>query len=246
MLSADLQSRGVLDVWYVGLDVARESPIAPACLQSLETILSPDEQARAARFHFERDRRRFVVCRARLREILASYLDAPATAIRFVYGEHGKPALTGPWECNEISFNLSHSEDLAVIAVARGVEVGIDVECVRPIPEARRIAERCFSIGERAALEKLPAAERPAAFYGVWTRKEACLKAIGTGLSYPLDQIDVGLANGYRASALSPFPGRRQALEWSVWSVSPAPGYVAAVASTDELPAPDRWQWLAS
>jgi len=170
----------------------------------------------------------------------------PAGVVRFAYGEHGKPVLADSWQRSGISFNLSHSENLAMIAVARGIEMGIDVEFVRPIPDARRIAERYLSTEERAVLDKLPAAEWPAAFYTVWTRKEACLKAVGTGLSYPLDQIDVGLANGHRASALSPFPGRRQALEWSVWSVSPAPGYVAAVASTGELPAPDRWQWPAS
>src|SRR6185295_10633961 len=158
--------------------------------------LEAGELERAGRFHFEKHRRHFVVGRGGLRYVLARYLDLKPEEFRFSYGEYGKPAL------EEIQFNMSHSHGVALFAVARDRELGVDVEHVRADFASEDIAQRFFSRVEVAAFNALQKEEQVAGFFRCWTRKEAYIKAIGRGLSEPLDAFDVTLAPGEAAALL--------------------------------------------
>ena len=160
----------------------------------LPGYLSPDERERADRFVFARDRDRFVAGRAFLRLLLAQYLGCEPRALRFRYGPNGKPALAD--ERSDLHFNLAHSGALAVCALARGSELGVDLERLRPIRDAEGVVRSAFSPREVARLESLPETARLRAFYEGWTRKEAFLKALGHGLARPLDSFDVTLGPG--------------------------------------------------
>lgn len=193
--------------------VARLDP-GPHKARMLALSLSLAERSRAARFRFDRERRRFIVARARLRELLAERLDVPPESIEFVYAGEGKPALAERFARSGWRFNLSHCEDLAVYAFSRAGEVGVDVEAVHAIAEADAIAARVFSRREHEAYRALAPTERPLAFFRCWTRKEAFVKALGGGLSMPLAEIDVAHAP----------PG------WRLHSFSPRPGFISALA----------------
>lgn len=187
--------------------------------------LSPAELARAGRFHFERDRRRFLRARRALRAIVADYLGTVPGAIEFQYGGQGKPrvAVAPP-----LYFNLSHSQALALLAMTRLGEIGVDVEWIRPIE--LEIADRYFAPAEVAALRALPAAEQTAAFFRCWTRKEAYIKARGEGVLLPLDGFEVSLAPGDPAALLRVREDDAEAQRWQFEHLEPAPGYVGAMA----------------
>jgi 4'-phosphopantetheinyl transferase len=195
--------------------------------------LSDDERQRARRFAFDRDRRRFVVARARLRKELGSRLGVLPAAVELQYGAHGKPALAGRFAEAELRFNVSHCDDVVVYAFAAGREVGIDVEAIRALPDADAIAARFFSSRENIAYRALHPRDRPLGFFQCWTRKEAFIKALGEGLSHPLDSFDVSLAPGEPAELLrvGPVPGDDRT--WRLESLSPAPGYVAALVGEE-------------
>ncbi len=204
-----------------------------ARVRELMGTLAPDERARAARFRFDRDRVHFIVGRGLLRHILARYLGSEPALIQFAYGAQGKPSLaTMPAECS-VHFNLSHSQGLAICAVATGRRVGVDVEYPRPLPDLDNIAQRFFAPSEAAQLCHLPAPARPAAFYRCWTRKEACIKAWGGGLTIPLDRFVVSIqdhsADQPLEIAISDDP--LEASHWSMRAFTPAPGYIAAVVA---------------
>jgi 4'-phosphopantetheinyl transferase len=208
-----------IDLWTWPLEASRRETAA------LEVVLSADERRRAASFVFEADRRRFVVGRGRLRQILSRYVALPPEALRFRYGAHGKPALSParPAPC----FNLSHSGGLAALAIA-GCDVGIDIEKVRPVDGA--VAERFFSARENAALRGLHGADWRDAFYRCWTRKEAVVKALGKGLSLRLASFDVSVAPS--ASLLLRLEGCRDAAsQWSIVDVALPRGLVGAIAA---------------
>jgi 4'-phosphopantetheinyl transferase len=200
-------------------------------VEAMERTLSVDERARADRFQFDRDRRRFVAGRAILRAILARYLDLAPGAIVFRYLSHGKPALAVPSLRPAIEFNLAHADRLALYVFSASGDVGIDVERLRPIPDAVQIAERFFAAGERASLRSLPPESVDEAFLGCWTRKEACLKAVGHGLSAPLDACEVTLAPGEPARLLRVVDDSGQGSPWLLRSLVPAPGYLGACAA---------------
>lgn len=221
-------------VWSARLD---DDPGLPARLFGL---LSPDEQARAGRFVFERDRRRFVVARGTLRQILGRCAGQPPEALRFVYGAAGKPSLAGE---THIAFNLSHSGELALIAAARACDVGIDVELRHPLEDMMSLAARCFSARENAALRALPDGQRAAGFFNCWTRKEAFIKALGEGLSYPLDRFDVSLKPGEPASLLYVQDDPLAAEQWTLAAFEPAENYTAALAVRGQGWAVRRWHW---
>jgi len=200
--------------------------LAPEAVRACAALLSAAERQRAARFRFGRDRRRFVVARARLRELLAERLAVPPGAIELAYGKHGKPALAQ----YGLQFNVSHSGDVAAYAFARGCEIGIDIEEIRAVPEAGMIAAQTFSRGENEAYAALPPHEKIPGFFNCWTRKEAVVKAFGDGLSMPLDQFDVSLAPGEPARILRIGTAPGEEAGWRLDSLCPAPGLVAAVA----------------
>jgi 4'-phosphopantetheinyl transferase len=211
-------------IWRIALD------IDDAVFSRLWDILADDERRRADRFHFEKDRRHFTAGRGALRAILAGYLDLRPQEIRFIYTNYGKPLLTNANE--PLRFNLSHSHGLALLAVTLGREIGVDLEYVRDNLErdGELLAERFFSSREVAVLRSLPHELRRQAFFTCWTRKEAYIKANGKGLSLPLDQFDVTLHPDEPAALLATRPDAQEAGRWSICGLSPADGYVAALA----------------
>lgn len=186
-------------------------------------MLSRAELQRLQRFHFADHRRRYQIGHGALREILGGYLGIEPTAVEFTQGPRGKPYLAakGPF------FNLSHSGKLALIAVA-ATELGVDLEKVRHLESLTEIARKHFSVGEFAALDALDGAARELAFYRCWTRKEAYIKALGEGLSMPLDSFDVSLDEHGRL--LRCRDGGDDPAAWSLLDVSPGAEFVAALA----------------
>jgi 4'-phosphopantetheinyl transferase len=189
--------------------------------------LSAEERARADRFRFARDRARYTVAHSALRHILARHAGTPPDRLRFVANEYGKPSLASP---SPIRFNLSHSHDLALVAVTSGREVGVDVERVRPEVECLEVARCYFSPREVAALAALPIALRVHGFFTCWTRKEAYIKATGRGLSQALDAFDVTVEPGSPAALLRCADDPSEVERWTMRGLSPAPGYVGALA----------------
>lgn len=165
-----------VEVWQAALD---EQP--PAVAEFLQTLISSDEAERARRFHFERDRRRFVVGRGILRTILGRHVGRAPRELAFHYGANGKPRLAVGGDAPPVHFNVAHSDGLAVFAVTAGGEVGVDVERVRDLPEWEQIAGRCFPPRELGRLLACPVAQRDEEFFLGWTRQEAVLKALGVG-----------------------------------------------------------------
>lgn len=192
------------------------------------TIVSEDERARGARFHFPIHRQYFIAGRAILRRILAAYLAADAKALTFSYSAKNKPSLAGQ-HMNRISFNLSHSGDMALIAVTQNRQVGVDVELIRHDFEAAAIATRFFSEVEQEQLAALPAEERHETFFRCWTRKEAYIKATGEGLSLPLRQFDVSIAPGSQDALLATRPDAAESKRWSLRDVEVKTGYAGAI-----------------
>lgn len=217
-------------------------PLDPATprLSALATSLSADERERAARYRFANDRRAFVACRGTVREILGRHLAIPAAAVRFRYGPNGKPVFE-PGE-QELAFNVSHSGELGLCAVARGGVVGVDVERVRELPDAL-IAARFFSPVEHAALSALDAEIQATAFFAAWTRKEAFLKALGEGVSYPLDRFEVSLGPAEPAELRRVDGDAGPAHRWCLFALDPAPGYAAALVAESPVSALGRWTW---
>jgi 4'-phosphopantetheinyl transferase len=219
-----LKEEGV-EVYAARLDMP------PVETYRLAMLLSPDESDRAGRHAYERDWRRFVVARGRLRELLAARLHAPPDRIAFSYGKHGKPTLAPPFSRSGLHFNVAHSADLAVYAFSLEAEVGVDVEALRTLPDADDIAARFFSVVEHSAYRALDIRHKRIGFFNCWTRKEALLKALGDGLHYPLDAFDVTLAPGEpaRLLRLADTPGEN--CGWRLTSFVPAAGYVGALAT---------------
>ena len=211
-------------VWAASLDQPPEK------VAGLEALLAEDELERAYRFRFDRHRRRFIVGRGVLRSILGAYLGVEPSSLSFRYGEKGKPALAEGWS-EDLSFNLSHSSELALYGFGSRLELGIDVERLRQLEGAEDIAERFFSVPERLALRRVPAEAKADAFFNCWTRKEAYIKATGDGLSMALDRFDVTLAPGEPARMLSADGDARAAARWSMVHLEPSPGYVGALAA---------------
>jgi 4'-phosphopantetheinyl transferase len=198
--------------------------------ERLAEKLSRDERARAKRIRPARDRERWTVARALLRVVLGRYLGVSPAEVGLGGDPGGKPVLAAGSDQAPVSFNLSHSGDVALYAVTGARRVGVDVERVRDDVDAERIAARLFPPAERAALQELPEPDRREAFFSGWTRREACAKAVGKGVAALLAGSGVSLPAGEhaelgRASGDGP-PGG----PWTVWDLAPKPGYAAAVA----------------
>jgi len=191
-----------VDLWCADLDAATDGFVV-----QVAAMLSADEVARAAKFFFARDRRRFMVGRGLLRALLARYTDLAPAALRFGYGAHGKPALVRP-PAPMVHFNLSHGEHLAVYAFATAGAVGIDVERIRDLPDWEAIAQTCFDAAALGRLKAAPAQRRRAEFFRAWTRQEAALKASGEGLGGvgPLASSRCAAPTGFAAIRPQVFP----------------------------------------
>ncbi len=206
----------------------------PDELACFAKLLSPDESARATRLIDPQARDRFIAGRGLLRTILGRYLAKPPAEISFAYGEQGKPSLAG--EEHGLSFNLSHADDLLLLAVARHREVGIDLEEVRADLPFREMAGRYFASRERAELFGLPPEAQLPAFYRCWTRKEAYLKGCGSGFSRPSDSFAVSLLPDHPPALIEHRPSPEEPALWYLLDVPVPPGYCAALAVTGGRP----------
>ena len=210
---------GTVHVWRISLDQPDDR------LDRFRQTLDPDELNRASRFHFEKHRRHFIVARGFLRSVVASYLETLPETVRFSYGAYGKPELASE---HVQRFNLSHSHEVALLAVALDAELGVDVEQIRADFASEEIARRFFSRAEVEVFNALPQEEQVAAFFRCWTRKEAYIKAIGKGLSQALDAFDVTLAPGVQAELLR--AEEDDVSRWLLYEIDVGEGYAGALA----------------
>ncbi|MEO8356700.1 MAG: 4'-phosphopantetheinyl transferase superfamily protein [Chloroflexota bacterium] len=198
-------------------------------VRRLAAVLSEDERSRAERFHFANHRSFFIVGRGMLRTLLARYLKLNPQEVQFEYTQNRKPFLSPSHGVHDLCFNLSHSAGIAMYALSQNRRLGIDIEYVRSIPDMDQIAASNFSEEENLQFRTVDTNGKRQAFYNCWTRKEAFIKAIGDGLSFPLDQFDVSLIPGEPARLLSIFGSEQAAGQWSMHELQPAEGYVAAL-----------------
>jgi 4'-phosphopantetheinyl transferase len=213
-------------------------------LSSFHSLISVAERDRADKFRFAADREGYIIRHGILRIILSRYLELEPTRIEFVHGYAGKPALKA--DRVPLFFNDSHSRELALFAFTGGCPIGVDIECVRPIPEFESIASHYFSPREVQRMRTLSSDKKMTAFYSCWTGKEAYLKATGEGIGKSLDKVEITLDEDLRAIALH-VPGNPQSpSEWKVRAFSPAPGYLAAIALHGEISAVNCWRFPAS
>jgi 4'-phosphopantetheinyl transferase len=202
------------DVWLISCAGADD----PECFG----ILSEEERRRASSFVFVEDRRRYIQAHVCLRQILSQYTSRSAGSLRFRSTESGKPFLEDSGGSSPLNFNLSHSAELAVVAVTTAAEIGVDVEQIRPIPEWEDISRSTFHPDEADWVRSCPSELRNEAFFQVWTAKEAYVKAMGLGLAHPLDSFSVvgsapqqeyivtrlALPSGYTGAVAHPPPRR--------------------------------------
>ena len=229
-IALDLQHHQV-DIWRVFLDPRVDSA------KLFESSLSADESQRAASFHFAADRDLFIAAHGCLRGILARYLHCEPRELSFSTGESGKPSLVD----KIIDFNLSHSGDYALIAIAHERRVGIDVECVRRDVEFENLADRYFSPKEVSELMAFPPEQRATAFFNCWTRKEAYIKAHGLGLSLPLNNFDVSLDEPAILRTTRPDPS--EAARWTLLSLDIDSDYAGALAVEGRGLEFRYWDW---
>ena len=224
-------------VWRIPLDLA-----APH-VERLGQALNDEERTRTARFHFDRDRRQYQIVRGALRAILSRYVDAPPGDLAFVYNATGKPALRcGPGE-QDLRFNISHSGRMALIAVALGRDIGVDIELIRGNIPTEEIENRFFAPAEVASIRALPAADRRRAFFHCWTRKEAYLKARGEGLSLAIKEFELPIACGETADVLAISDHPSDCPRWWLRELVVGSGYAAAMAVEGDGWSARLWRW---
>jgi 4'-phosphopantetheinyl transferase len=215
---------GEVHVWCVQLNISDKH------LLYFQRSLAPDESRRASRFHFERDRKRYIAKHGLLREILGNYLSIHPAEVQFAYNPHGKPFLLNDLQAQNLNFNISSSGDLALFVFLRGRQVGVDIEKIRQNIEFEELVERFFSENERKAFQLVKPKSKLQTFFCIWARKEAYIKAQGQGLSVPISRFDVFIDPHNKAEI---FVADREAMEkdcWSLRDLDPALGYAAALA----------------
>jgi 4'-phosphopantetheinyl transferase len=224
-IHVQLPHQNQVDLWMGPLDLSAFR------LAEFEATLSSQELDRAQRFRFELHRHRYIAAHGWLRSVLAAYLARSAEAVEFVLSPSGKPGLSPPGNPTGLRFNLAHSENFAAIAVSKSCDVGVDIEQVRPIPDARDLVSRFFSQSESVAFHSLPEDQRSAAFFNLWTRKEAWLKATGEGIAHLLNQVEVSFLPDHPVELLKLPEGYDGDSPWSLQAIHPRPGVVVAVAA---------------
>lgn len=228
-LDANPHTFCVLKTPMVEIIGARLDPPADVSA-ALWQLLSRDERERAEKFRYAEHRQHYIVARASLRRLLAERLHLAPQAVEFVETEYGKPRLSPVHGSADVEFNLSHSGTLALFAFTSGRAVGVDVELIREVPDADDLAERFFSPTETASLKALPLDRRSLAFLACWTRKEAFIKALGLGLSCPLDAFDVTVDPDAPARITRMEECIDRVSNWAMQAFTPYSCYVAAVA----------------
>jgi 4'-phosphopantetheinyl transferase len=230
-------SRKDVHVWRTGLDLPSRSVL------ELKETLTSDEKMKADRFRFGLDRNRFIAARGILRLILSCYLSVEPGTIRFCYEKNGKPRLQNVFDKQNIQFNLSHSEGVALYVFTQGHEVGVDIECMRKFSEIEQIVEQFFSVKEGVFFATLPASKKQETFFNWWTRMEAFLKAAGEGLSFFPRRFDAVLAEGMPVKPLGISEGAKKRPTWSMWDVRPAEEFAGAVVVKGRGLNVKFWQW---
>ena len=220
-----------VDVWLIDVRDASGD------LESFTASLSQAERERAAKFKFAKDRRLFVVAHAALRSILAGYLELAPDSLQLDAGKNGKPVLAGILASSLVHFNLSHSHEIALLAVAPGREVGVDVEYVKRDFRFDDVAERFFTPREVAELRGLPHELQRQAFFKCWTSKEAFLKAKGTGLSGKLDEVEITLTGEQRVQISANVP------DWSLIELFPGGDYEGALVVEGDAALTRCYRW---
>ncbi|MGN6642334.1 MAG: 4'-phosphopantetheinyl transferase family protein [Verrucomicrobiota bacterium] len=211
-------------VWAAPLNVS------PATLAEFFDTLSTNEKERAGRFKFEQHRSRYIAGRGWLRAALGHYLQTSPAELNFHYSVHGKPELTPNSAGGPLHFNLAHSGDVALLGVTRIGPVGVDVEAIREVKDVADLVARFFSERENHLFQQLAMEQRPAAFFNLWTRKEALLKATGEGIVGGLNRVEVSFLADEPARLLALAGDVEQAARWTLTAFSPALGFVGALA----------------
>jgi 4'-phosphopantetheinyl transferase len=221
-------------VWRACLDQE------PSTVNAFLEILSPDERLRAGKYHFHQDFEKFVVARGALRDIISRYVNVSSHKIEFLYNQYGKPRLSS---CGTpLCFNLSHSRGVALYAISQVNAVGVDIEYARQNFSVDEIAGRFFSANEVANLRALPPDLQTAAFFNCWTRKEAYIKALGEGLSHPLDSFTVSIIPGQSARLLMA-DDLGEISRWTLMELSVGADHVASLAVEGRVRTLRQWQW---
>ncbi len=213
-----------IHVWASCIDVA------PTTLAALAASLSDGERMRAKKFRFRQHQNRFIARRGLLRAILGRYLQIEPEGVDFNYTPYGKPELTSEFGSSGIHFNISHSEAMALVAVTAIGPVGIDIERIRRGKDAAALLDWCCRPSERELFDNLIAQDKQLAFYNLWTRKEAYLKATGEGITELLREVEVSCLPEEPARLIAVSGDSSIALRWSICNLTPAPEFVAAVA----------------
>ena len=225
-------------VWRARLDIGNPE------VDRLVTVLSPDEIARADRFRFARHRRRFIVARGILRQLLGNYLDIEPRDLQFDYGDRGKPYLKDVDKLIPLQFNISHSQEYALYGFTYHHLIGVDLEYLREMSDLIKIARRFFSNREYELLVEASDEVRAKLFFQLWTAKEAYLKAIGTGIADSLADVDLAIDEVLSPRLLAIKNDKLAAAKWSLCSCVPATGYIASVAiKTRSIVPIDFWHW---
>ena len=211
-------------VWRASMDVSNSK------VEELRKLLTNEEVIKGNRLQFEADRRKFIVARSYLRKLLGQYLCVHPASITFSYNKYGKPSLAKSIDVQNLSFSVAHSGELALYAVTLNRKIGVDLEKIQPEFNSYEIASSYFSASEVKRLDDVPGSLRQQAFFNCWTLKEAFVKAIGLGLSLPLDRFEVAFSPDEPARLLQTHWDEKEASRWSLMTLEVEPGYVAALA----------------
>ena len=231
--------RDEVHIWRANLDVSAKE------IDKYSDYLSNDEIVRANKFRFPEHRQRFVAARGILRQLLANYLNIRPEKVVFDYGDRGKPKLVQSNNCDRLQFNISHSQGYALYGFTQKCPIGVDLECLREMPDAVKIARRFFSPREFEFIASLDPPQQTKVFFKFWTAKEAYLKAIGTGLAGSLGAVDITLDSSENVDLMAIAGDNNLVKDWSLYSCIPASNCVATIAVQTQTS--DRqlnfWDW---
>lgn len=229
---------GTIHIWRIALAESESR------LEHFRNLLTVEECERADRFLFDEHRRRFIVSRGQLRVLLGLYIDVVPRAVEFRYTNLGKPYFASGVSDPHIEFNLTNSSDWALLAVTLGTELGIDMEKIREMTNMEGLAQRFFAQPEIDAIVEHPGqAKRQQAFFRCWTRKEAFLKAIGAGLTFPLDQVCVTVDDRDDMRIEWIEDDDEDAEGWTLRHIEPVEHFVGALARKDDAEDVQSWHW---
>ena len=220
---------GDVHIWHIQLDQS------PQVTTSLTHLLDPQETLRAYRFHFDHDQRHFIVAHGVMRVILGAYCHLPPQMLRFDTNRFGKPYLFHTLLSPNLRFNLSHTQDHALLAITIGYEVGVDIEYIKPLSDIDMIAQQYFSHSERESLLTLADHDKMHAFYTCWSRKEAFIKALGLGLALPLDHFTVSLVPEDTAKIIHVVHNQSALQRWFLYDLPPIPHCATALATRGKI-----------